>query len=104
MAIMMRTIQHVRPGRWNEAMELEKRWDAYERRTGGRSPKRRYQSMVGSEDQNTFVEEREWESLAAVEASYLSLVADPDPEAVELRSKLDEVYSSIQHEIYLVLP
>jgi hypothetical protein len=101
MAIVVRTIHHVRFGQWKEAMELEKKWAASEARRG-LPPKRYYRSIAGSEDNHTFVWEQEWESLAAMEAAHQS--SPDDSETRALLAKTFEVYSSVRSEIYFVLP
>jgi hypothetical protein len=57
----------------------------------------------GSEDRNTFIWEQEWESLAALDASYSTYRAD-EPEAQELETQSNEVFSSVRYEIYSLLP
>ena len=55
---------------------MGKKWDAFEESLGGFPPKRRYWTLIGVEDQGVFIWEREWESLAAMEATYEKYGAD----------------------------
>ena len=68
-AILQRQIQIIRPGKWAELDEIDKKFDAVEGPLGFPS-KRRYRSLVGGHTTDTLIIEREWESLAALEAAY----------------------------------
>lgn len=76
--IMERRIAKVKTGKWAELMAEEARWEAVERRLGGFPPKRRCQPLAGVESFNTFVWERDWESLAAAEEAYRRLGEDAE--------------------------
>ena len=97
-----RMTQRVKDGKWRELKELEKRYDTLEEQLGGFPPKRRYWSDFGGLDWGTFVWEREWESLAAMEAAEAKYWADP--ELAETMRKLGsegrEIFGSVKHELY----
>ena len=102
MKIMERRIIKVSSGKWAEIQELEKKWDALEDRIGGFPAKRRLRSVAGSEDSNTFVWEREWESFAACEAAYEKMMGDP--EAQTLGKESEPLNESSRGEFYHFLP
>jgi hypothetical protein len=91
MAILERRILRILAGRWDDVLALEKRWDALEARLGGFAPKRRYRTLSGGLWLSMWVWEREWESLAAAEAAYARMGADPECSAlVALNRELSE--------------
>jgi hypothetical protein len=102
MSILHRQIQQVRPGKWADLEELDKKFNAVESRLGFPPNKRRYQCYFGSHDNNTLIVEYEWDSLAALEAAYAKAMADPEWQA--LAAKVDDVIKSNQMELYAPLP
>jgi hypothetical protein len=96
-----RMIQHVRPGKWAELEAIDKRYDAVETRFGF-PKKRRYQAMFGGQDGNTLIIEREWESLAKMEATYMPYLNDP--ELQKLNAEISQIVDSSQNELFWVLP
>jgi hypothetical protein len=99
MQVMERRIQKVLPGKFSEIQEWEKQWDVIEARMGGFPAKRRYWSYSGSLDLGIFVWEREWESMAALEAAYDKSQADP--EARSLSAKADSIVKTGPAELYV---
>lgn len=93
-------VQQVRSNKWMELEELNIRFDAIEKRYGV-PPKRRYVSMAGAFDENTLVVAREWESLAAAEATYEKLLADP--EYTRLMEESKAILKATRRELYTVL-
>ena len=67
--ILERLIQKIYPDKWEELHEIDKRYNAAESPLGF-PPKKRYQSIASSYDNDTLIVEREWESFAAMEAAY----------------------------------
>jgi len=102
MKCVERWIHKIAPGKWDEWLEVEKKWDAIERRLGGFPAKRRYRAIFGSEDVNTFVWEREWESFPASEAAYGRMM--DDPEAQKLGRDFALLVESKRGELYWPLP
>ncbi len=75
MKIVERRVQVAVPGKWDDAMAHETRWaeaDAqYE------APlKRRLRSLTGAHAYDTYVWEREWDSMAAMESHYMKQLQD----------------------------
>ena len=101
MVIVERMIQKVRPGKWAELEMLETRYKEAESRLGF-PPKKRYQCMVGGHDLNTLIVERQWESMAAMEATHEKAFADPEHQALNMETS--SVVKSAQIEIYAPLP
>lgn len=74
-------IQDIYPGQDSALDELDKRYDAIESTLGFPS-KRRLWCISGTLDNNAIVIEREWESMAAMEAAYEKAFAHPDIQAL----------------------
>ncbi|HOU11536.1 MAG TPA: hypothetical protein PKZ84_00320 [Anaerolineae bacterium] len=64
--------------------------------------KRRYQCYIGGHNLNTLIIERQWESLAAMEAAYEKAFMDPEYQVVQAES--GAVIESVQIELYAPLP
>lgn len=89
--IMERRLHKVVHGKWAELMVEEKKFDVLESRLGGFPAKRRYRPLAGTESYNTFIWERDWESLAAAEEAYGRMGKDAEtPKISESFSKLIE--------------
>ena len=101
MSMLERNIQIVKPGKWAKLHAIDKEFDAMEAGLGF-PPKTRYQCMIGGHSTNTLVIEREWESLAVMEATYLKTMADAEYQ--KLGEKLNELILSSQIEVYMRLP
>lgn len=102
MRILERHILRIRDGRWDDMLALEKRWDALEARVGGFPAKRRYRPLFSELGLSTWVQEREWESLADMEAAYARLGAEP--ESRDMQAQHTELSENISGEVYMVLP
>jgi hypothetical protein len=57
---------------------------------------------MGGYDWNTLILEREWESLAAMEAAYERAFADPEHRA--LGKELRSILKNLRREAYMPLP
>jgi hypothetical protein len=100
---MERMIQKVKKGKWEEAMELEKRFDALEARQGGIPTKRRYRCIYGAYDFDVFIWEREWEDAATIEAKGREQRGpDLQPLWQELFDEGEDIYESNRMELYWV--
>jgi len=102
MVAIERMIQKVYPGKWAELEEIDKKFNAVESRLGFPPNKKRYQCMIGSHDSNTLIIERQWESLATMEATYEKAFADPELQALE--KEVTSIIESNQLEVYMPLP
>ena len=101
MVIVERLIQQVRPDKWAELEVLDKKYGVVESRCGFPA-KRRYRCFVGGDNTNTLIIERQWESLAAMEAAYEKVFADAEWQALNAAS--EPVIESDRHELYVPLP
>jgi hypothetical protein len=100
MKCMERLIQKVRPDSWPAMLALDGRFDAIEKRLGFPSP-RRYRCFIGASDIDTRVVEREWESMAAMEATLEKAFVN-NPEYQALQAELGSAVLSNQWELYMV--
>jgi hypothetical protein len=89
-------------GTFEAFQEQEKRWEALEKRVGGFGPKKHYQLFSGSEDRGTIVWEREWESLATMEAAY-GRTFDTDELKAEIHAAMAAIVTTERLEIYTIL-
>jgi len=96
--ILQRSIHVVKRDKWDEFVALEKQIDALLIKAGI-PPRRRYQPMIGGLT-NIQVVEREWESLAALEASRPRW---DDPELQRVQQQAMALIESSTHEVYQIL-
>jgi hypothetical protein len=101
MVTIERMIQKVRPGKWADLEALDQKYNAVEERLGF-PPKKRYQCMLGGHDSNTLIIERQWDSMAVMEATYEKAFADSEHQA--LAAETNSVIKSSQVEVYAPLP
>ena len=102
MVTIERMIQQVRPDKWAELEKIDKKYNAVEGRLGF-PPKKRYQCLTGSHEVNTLIVERQWASLAAMEATYEKAFADPEHQALQ-KELLTSIIKSAHMELYMPLP
>lgn len=95
-----RLIQHIRPGKWPELEALDKKYEVIESKYGFPC-KKRYQALFGGYNGNVLIIEREWESLAKLEATYMACMNDPEMQ--KLQEEIVQVLESNQSELYSVL-
>lgn len=101
MIVIEREIQMVRPGKWAELQEIDKKFNAVESRLGFPA-KRRYRSLVGGHTTDTLIIERQWESLATLEAAYEKAIADAEHQDLSARVH-SSIIESAQIEFYMPL-
>ncbi len=101
MIFIERQIQKVHPGKWEVLEEIDKKFSAVESRLGFPT-KKRYQCIVGGHDTNTLIVERQWDSLAAMEAAYEKALSDPEHQA--LSAEVVAMIEGPQIELYTPLP
>lgn len=101
MKVIQRGIMKVVPGKMTEAMELYQKHTAIVSRLGAPTAgMRSYRPLIGGEFFHTLIAETEWDSLAALEAFFENMMADPEMQAI--MAKWDAVLES--HEIQLLMP
>jgi hypothetical protein len=83
--VLERLTQQIYATKWPDLEALDKKYDAIESKHGY-PPKRRYRLFVGGGSTNTLVIERDWESLADMEAAYEKAFIDPEWQAVSAES------------------
>ena len=98
--VLERMTQQIYGTKWLELEELDKRYDAIESKHGY-PPKRRFRLFAGGGSTNTLVIEREWESLAAMEAAYEKAFVDPEWQAISAEAA--DIVADNQIEILLPL-
>jgi hypothetical protein len=101
MICMERLIQQVRSDKWAELEAIDARFNTAESRLGF-PPKRRYRCYFGGRNTDTLIIERQWESMAAMEAAYERAFADPEFQS--LGAEVLSVIASNQFELYAPLP
>jgi hypothetical protein len=98
--VIWRTIVKVVPGKMAEYMEVEKKSKAIASRFG-MPPWKCYRPMSG-DSMHTIIYEMEWDSLAALEASFEKMFADSERQ--ELMAKSGAVIVSHENELYTPMP
>jgi hypothetical protein len=100
MKVMLRTTAKIVPGKMAEYMEVEAKSQAMAG-SYGMPPWRRYSPLSG-DSIHTIVYEMEFDSLAALEASFEKMFADPKRQ--EVMAKSDGAIVSHENELYIPLP
>lgn len=101
MICVERLVQQVRPGKWAELEALDAKYNAVEGRLGF-PPKRRLRCYIGGHITDTLIIERQWASMATMEATYEKAFADPEWQA--LSAEAVTIIKNDQHELYAPLP
>ena len=101
MIIIERMIQQIRPDKWAELEVLDKKYNVAEARLGF-PPKKRYSCLTGKYEMNTLIIERQWPSLAAMEAAYEKTMTDPGYQALGKESA--SIIKSSHEELYMPMP
>jgi hypothetical protein len=97
MKVLERHLRKIRPGKWGEVEGLDTKYDAVEAAYGFPA-KRYYRSFSGPHDVFTSIMEREWESLATMEAANDKAFADPHWQALE--PEFQAIVESLHIELY----
>jgi len=100
MKVMMRTVLKVVPGKMAEYMELERKRKAMASGLG--MPPEKVYSCLSGDSAHTLVYEMEWDSLAALEASFEKMFASPERQA--MMAKYDALIVSHENEFYTPMP
>ena len=96
--IVERIIQKIYPGKRGALDAIDERFAVVEGGLGFPS-KKRFSSISSMLDNNSIVIEREWESLAAMEAAYGRAYASAEQQA--LYAEMDEIVKSSRIELYM---
>ncbi len=99
--VIMRLIQRVANGKWDDLEEIDKKCSELEDELGY-PPKKRYRSLFGAYDNNVLIIEREWQSLSKIEKSMTKGFLDP--ELTKLYEKLDSIIEWQKTELYVPHP
>jgi hypothetical protein len=99
--VVERLIQKIKPGKWADLEELDRKYDEVEGRLGFPS-KKRFRCIAGGHDDTTLIIERQWDSLAVMEATYHKASADPELQALWLEGA--SVVGGSRVELYMPLP
>ena len=99
MRIIHRLIWKIAPGKWDEVMPWQRRWEAVETPYGV-PPFKWMRLWSGSADNADLVGEQEWDSLAQMEACYAKAQADPARRALENDPEFHAIFLSGRHEFY----
>ena len=100
MEILQRTILKVAPGKMAEYMEVEKKSMDLANRYG--MPPWKRHSCLSGDSVHTLIYDTEWDSLAAMEASYEKMFADPECQA--LMAKSDATVVSHENQFLKPMP
>lgn len=101
MVVLERLVQVVAFDKWSKLDKIDQKWNAFESRLGF-PPKKRYQSIATTYDSSTIIIEREWGSLAEMEAAYEKQLQDPEYD--DLLKDTAGVITSSRMELYTPLP
>ena len=102
MKAIQRVVIKVVPGKMAEYMELMEKQKPLEIRYG-MPPRKVYRLLSGEGDvMHTIIYEAEWDSLAAMEACYDKVMADPEYQA--LMPQWDPLIESHGFEVYTPMP
>ena len=101
MIVIERMTQKVRPDKWGELEELDKKYTTLEKNFGFPS-KKRYQCIVGGHDFNTLIIERQWKSMAELETAYEKALANQEYQ--KLNQESPSIIKSSQMEFFTPLP
>jgi hypothetical protein len=98
---MQRVLQNVKPDKVQQFLQWEKAWQVVNDRLGG-PPKRYYRAAMGTDDVYTIIWEREFESLAVLEAYSEKVSQDPRPELKALGFEAYDVVAWHRNELYQI--
>ena len=99
--VIMRLIQRVTNGKWDDLEEIDKKCTELEEKLGY-PPKKRYRSLFGAYDNSVIIIEREWQSLSKMEKGMTKGFLDP--ELTKLYEKLDSIIEWQKTELYVPHP
>ena len=98
MKVIERMVQEIHVGKFGDLTELDKRYAALERPLGY-PPLKRFFVLSGPHNLMTTIIEREWESMAAMEAAVEKSLASPEIQAQHVEGA--EIIKSSRIELYV---
>lgn len=101
MICVERQVQQIRPDKWAELEALDAKYNAFEGCLGF-PPNRRLCCYIGGHITDTLVVERQWESMAAMEAAHERAFADPEWQT--FGAEAVTIIKSNQYELSAPLP
>ena len=101
MVILERIVHHINPDKWPEIHAMDAEFAQIESRFNFPESKR-FQMLIGADVSTTLVVERQWPSMAALEAAYDKAMADPGWQAQAAKS--GAIIKDTRYELYAVLP
>jgi hypothetical protein len=99
MKVMERCSQSVLTSNNDEVLAIEKKFDALEAKMEGAPQKRRYWAGYGGLVAGTMVWEREWDSMASIEAYFEKTFTDA--EWVATTAEASKIYGPPHFELYM---
>ncbi len=99
--VIMRLIQRIASGKWDDLEEIDKKFNVIEEKLGY-PPKKRFRSLSGAYDNNVVIIEREWQSLAKMEKTMTKGFLDP--ELAKLEKKIESIIEWQKTELYVPHP
>ena len=100
MEILERIIHQINPGKWPEVNAMEAEFVKIESPFGF-TEKMSFQMLAGGDGANTLVVERQWPSMAAMEAAYGKAMADPGWQSMVAQSSA--IIKDTRYELLLVI-
>ena len=104
MTIRERVTHQIIHGKWDDMMAVEERWNVIEAEIGGFAKKRRSRPAAGRDGSNTYIWEREYDTLAQMEAAYESYATYKGNEDTEdLLAQTNACIAERRTDIYIAL-
>jgi hypothetical protein len=101
MIIIERMVQEIYPDKWAELEEIDKKYNVVEARLGF-PPKKRSRCISGKLSMNTLIIERQWESLAKLEAANERAMQDAEYQALGMDGT--SIIKNLHWELYMPMP
>ncbi len=100
MRILERLVQTIAADKWPQLREANAAFEPVQRQLGF-PPTRHYQALAGVHGTDIQISEREWDSMAAMEAGWEKLMSGP--QYAELEASLAGVVLDNRWEFYLIM-
>lgn len=100
--ILHRQVQVIKAAKWNDLEELDKKFEAIEKRIGFPDTKKRWRALMGPHHLNTQIVEQVWESMGKMEKTITKALLDPEYQ--KLVEEAEDIIETSWWEIYTPLP